>query len=237
MITQDQRWFDLALDHFNKALIIAREMKFPRLQAAALYRRGNMFFVQGKYAQAWRDYSEAEILKDYTPPRMQGAIRLVRATAGAFSVQDYEDMTKKVLTPTKQAYNLLGTENQEEELHFIRFTEQLYHRDSIFALLGSPIERFRYTDAARQHIEQLKGHEGIRQQTLNLLLEAKTALYTKVYDQATQAALSAFAILKQAELPVNMQRLRQLCRELEATPYGKSTQVAWLRLQLATVGQ
>ena len=237
MIAKDQRRFDLALSHFNKALILAREMKSPRLQAAALYRRGGVLLDWRKFAEAWRDFSEAEALKDYTPPRMRGSILVARAIAGGFFVQDHEDMRKKVLTPVKQAHDLLGTENQDEGLHFIRFTDQGYHVDSAIALLESPIERFRCAHAAREHLDQLKGHEeGIRQQTYNLLLEAKISICTKAHDEAVQAALSAFDILKQVETGVNMQRLRQLCRELEAGPYGKSTEVARLRLQLATVG-
>ncbi len=236
-IAQDQHRFDLTLDHFNKALILAREIKAPRLQAGALFRRGGMFFIQGKFAEAWRDYSEAETLRDYTPPRMQGSILLARATAGALFVQDSEDMRKKILTPVKQAHGLLGTENQDEELHFILFTDQQYHVDSAAALLGCPVERFCYAGAAIEHLDQLQGHEeGIRQQTYNLLLKAKVALCTQAYDEAVQAGLSAFDILKQVETDVNMQRLRQLCRELEASPYGKSTDVAWLRFQLATIG-
>ncbi len=234
---QDQHRFDLGLDHFNKALILTREMKAPRLQAAALLRRGSMAFAQKNFTQAWRDWSEAETLRDYTPPRMQGAILVARAAAGAFFVQDYEDMTKTVFTPVKQAYHLLNTENQDEDLHFIKFTDDWYHLDSASALLGVQREHFRYGDAAMQHLDTLKHVEGIRQQTSNLLLTARAAICTKAYDQAVQTALSAFAILKQVETGVNMQRLRQLCRQLEATPYGKSTEVAWLRLQLATVGQ
>ncbi|MBV8695603.1 MAG: tetratricopeptide repeat protein [Ktedonobacteraceae bacterium] len=238
MIAKDQHRFDLALSHFNKALILAREMKSPRLQAASLYRRGGVFLDWGKFAEARRDFSEAEALKDYTPPRMQGSILVARATAEALFVQDSEDTRKKVLTPVKQAHDLLGTENQDEGLHFIRFTDQGYHVDSAIALLESPIERFRYAHVAREHLDQLKGHEeGIRQQTYNLLLEAKISICTKAYDEAVQAALSAFDILKQVETGVNMQRLRQLCWELEASPYGKSTDVAWLRFQLATVGE
>jgi hypothetical protein len=236
-IAKDQRWYGLALDHFNKALILAREMKAPRLQAAALFHRGGMFFIQEKFAEAWRDWSEAETLKDYTPPRMQGSILLARATAGAVFVQDSEDMRKKILTPVKQAHGLLGTENQDEGLHFIRFTEQWYHQNSAAGLLWCPVERFRYADAAIEHLDHLQGQEqGIRQQTSSLVLRAKAAICTKAFDEAVQAALSAFDILKQVETGPNMQRLRQLCRELEASPYGKSTDVAWLRFQLATVG-
>jgi hypothetical protein len=113
-IAGDQHWFDLALSHLNKALILAREIHSPRLEAAALYRRGNVFFAQGKLAEA-----------------------------RTFSVQDKADMAKKVLNPIKQASHLLGTDNQDEDLHFIRFTDQWYHLDSTSALLGSPIERFR----------------------------------------------------------------------------------------------
>ncbi|MBV9708828.1 MAG: tetratricopeptide repeat protein, partial [Chloroflexi bacterium] len=235
---QDQHRFDLALDHFNKALILAREMKAPRLQAAALYYRGDMFFTQGKFAQAWRDYSEAEALKDYTPPLMQGAILVERANAGAIFVQDNEDMRKKVINPIKQASYLLGTENQDEDLHFVRFTNHGYHVDSAGALLRCPVEHFRYADAANEHLDQLKGHEeGVRQQTYSLVQRTKAAICTQAYDEAVQAALSAFDLLKQVETGENMQRLRHLCRELEASPYGKSTEVAWLRFRLATVGQ
>jgi hypothetical protein len=225
------------LDHFNKAVILAREMKAPRLQAAALCRRGDLFFAQGKFAEAWRDWSEAEMLRDYTPPRMTGAILVATAVAGTIFVQDHEDMRKKVITPIEQASHLLGTENQDEELHFIRFSEQDYHIDSATALLGCPVEHFRYANAAQQHLDQLKEHEeGARQQTLGLVLEAKAGICTQAYDQAVQAALSAFDILKQVETSVNRQRLHQLCRELEASPYGKSTEVAWLRFRLATIG-
>jgi hypothetical protein len=235
---QERRWFGLALDHFNKALILAREMKAPRLQAAALYRRGDLFSTQGKFAEAWRDYSEAEALKDYTPPLMQGAILVEKANAGAIFVQDHEDMRKKVITPIKQASHLLGTENQDEELHFVRFTNQVYHVDSAAALLRCPVEHFRYADAATEHLDQLQGHEeGVRQQTYSLVQRTKAAICTKAYDEAVQAALSAFDILKQVETSVNRQRLHQLCRELEASPYGKSTEVAWLRFRLATIGQ
>ncbi len=238
IIAQDQHRFDLALDHFNKALILAREMKAPRLQVAALYRHGDMFSGQGKFAEAWRDWSEAEMLRDYTPPRMTGAILVATAVAGTFFVQDHEDMRKKVLTPIKQASHLLGTENQDEELHFIRFTNQGYHADSAAALLGCPVEHFRYADAATEHLDQLQGHEeGVRQQTYSLVQRTKAAMCTKAYDEAVQAALSAFDLLKQVETGENMQRLRQLCRELEASPYGKSTEVAWLRFRLATIGQ
>ncbi|MBV9709225.1 MAG: tetratricopeptide repeat protein [Chloroflexi bacterium] len=238
MITKDQLRLDLALSHFNKALIVAHELPSPRLEAASLYRRGGVFLDQGKFAEALRDFSEAEALKDYTPPRIQGSILLAQATVGATFVQDREDMTKKVLTPIKRAYRLLGTENQDEDLHFIRFTDRAYHTDSADALLKSPREHFRYADAARQHLNQLKGHEeGIRQQIFSLLLEARIAVCTQAYDQAAQAALSALDILKQVELGVHMQQLRQLYRELEASPYGKSTEVAWLRFRLATVGQ
>jgi tetratricopeptide (TPR) repeat protein len=237
MIAKDQLRFDLALSHFNKALIVAHELPSPRLEAASLYRRGGVFLDQGKFAEALRDFSEAEALKDYTPPRMQGSILLARATTGAVFVQDREDMTKKILTPIKQAYHLLGTENQDEGLHFIRFTDRAYHTDSADALMKSPREHFRYADAAMQHLDQLKGHEeGIRQQIFSLLLEARIALCTQAYDQAAQAALSALDILKGVELCVHMQQLRQFYRELEASPYGKSTDVAWLRFQLATIG-
>ncbi len=235
---QEQHRFDLALDHFNKALILAREMKAPRLQAAALCHRGDLFFAQGKFVEAWRDYSEAEALKDYTPPRMQGAILVGRASAGTIFVQDHEDMRKKVIIPIKQASHLLGTENQDEELHFVRFTNQQYHVNSAAALLRCPVEHFRYADAATEHLDQLEGHEeGIRQQTYSLVQRTKVAMCTKAYDEAVQAALSAFDLLKQVETGANMQRLRQLCRELESSPYGKSTEVAWLRFRLATIGQ
>jgi tetratricopeptide (TPR) repeat protein len=236
-IARDHRWFDLALNHLNKALILAREMKAPRLEAAALYRRSSMFFAQKKFAEALRDLNEAGTLRDYIPPRMEGAILAATAVAGAFFVQDNVDMTKKVFTPVKQASHLLGTENQDEDLHFIKFTDHWYHLDSASALLGAHRERFRYADAATEHLDQLNHVEGIRQQTSNLLLKAKAAICTRTYDQAVQVALSVFDILKQVETDVNMQRLRQLCRELEAGPYGKSTEVAWLRFQLATVGE
>ena len=70
-----------------------------------------------------------------------------------------------------------------------------------------------------------------------MVQRTKAAICTQAYDEAVQAALSAFDLLKQVETGENMQRLRHLCRELEASPYGKSTEVAWLRFRLATVGQ
>lgn len=187
----DQRNFDNAIVHLNKAYAVAKERKLAKLEGACLLRRGWALKERGEEKGMEHDFDAA--LVDFThassdfmlafrevkrlPNAMQGSLLLSIGKLNADTAknpQEFHLAIKKI----EEAEGFVGKSVDEEDIHFIQLDEERYYLDRAAAYLASSNPLFCYPRDARKELRHAISVAPTplpkRRHAYNMVLEAKS---------------------------------------------------------------
>jgi transcriptional regulator with XRE-family HTH domain len=230
-ILEDQQQFQQAANHAHRAIHLARNSEQKPLQAFSYYRRGELWFVQGKLSSAISDYEAAYAYKSSLDISLTGAIMLKLGVASARQAQGRMEklrMLKHLIDPTEK---MIRQADPENDLYFLKLNEQRYHLDKSATLLAM--------DWALEALDELTGihpSPDQRRAAYHLLLSASAYAHERVrlYPIATELATEAFTRMSVISSHVNIVRIANVQKQLSLSPYGSNPEVARLGLQLNT---
>jgi len=188
-IAYDQQYSKTAERYLNKAIILSEENNYYELQAAALFRRGGVYFRQGgvkvaisdfvsanrSFKAAIGDYEKASKLKNHVSAYLYGDILLQLGNVQSRVARCSADINN-ALQIIDRAGSIARQNRFEKDEYNLKFNLERYHLDKASALLGSPIRALRLPDDA---IEQIRLAETtatsglVRRHAFNAILEAR----------------------------------------------------------------
>ncbi len=207
-IATDQRDFDNAVVHLNKAYAVATESRLVKLQGACLLRRGWALKERGEeytmqcnipaaledLAFATKDFRLALTLASKLSAGVQGSILLSLGKLKADQAKDPSEFRQAIVQIGK-AEPFVGKKADEEDIHFIQLDEQRYHLDRAATYLASANSLVCYPKDARRELRNALAAAPTplpqRRQAYNIVLEAKSyVLEGAVYTQKKRPALA-----------------------------------------------
>lgn len=223
-----------ALDHVNKALILAKDNNYLDLAATAFYRRGEMAFDKWKLQSALSDFQAAISLKTIPPQAKGRSLHVAGFTLARLSLSK-NDM-KEAISMMDEATPYIGATKSDCA---ISLTGEEYYRFRAMALV-SPAERILHmpdaaedslTEMLKHSTPELKRFHGYQLIGQNLV-QAIIYIDKGYYPIATTLVQEALTIMKQIQSTVHIPTANRIYAQLQASSYGKSTEVAELGLQL-----
>jgi len=190
-IATDQRDFDEAISHLNKAYAVAKQRKLVKLEGACLLRRGWALKERGEastmqgnipaaledFAFAARDFHLALSLTTKLSPSLHGSILLSLGKLAADQAKHPSDFHQAIIQIDK-AEPFVGKKVDEEGIHFIQLDEERYYLDRAAAYLASASPLACYPRDARRELRSALAAAPTpipqRRQAYNMILEAKS---------------------------------------------------------------
>jgi hypothetical protein len=165
LIATDQCDFDSAIDHLNKAYMVAKERELLKLKAACLLRRGWALNERGEvkamrhdvegalvdFAHATNDFLLACKQAQRLPAAMQGQLLSSLGQVSANTAkhpQEFHLAIKKM----EEAEAFVGKGGGEEDIHFIQLPEERYYLNRAAAYLASSNSLACYPRDARKEL-------------------------------------------------------------------------------------
>jgi tetratricopeptide (TPR) repeat protein len=149
-IATDQCDFDKAIDHLNKAYVVAKERELLQLKAACLLQRGWTLNERGEvkamqhdvegalldFAHATNDFLLACKQAQRSPAAMQGPLLASLGQVSANTAKDPQEF-HLAIKKLEEAEAFIGKGGDEEDIHFIQLDEERYYLDRAAAYLAS----------------------------------------------------------------------------------------------------
>ncbi len=247
-IAYDQQYNETAERYLNKAIILSEENEYHGLHAAALFRRGGVYFRRGgsqttkndfKTASKWfrasiRDYEEALQLKEHISSYLRGDILLQLGNVQSRVAQSNADINK-ALHVIDAAGDIARLGHFEKDEYNLKFNLERYHLDKASALLGSPSRTLRFPDDAIEQIglADTTAHSGLaRRHAFNSILEARAYFDKKYFPIATAIVQNTLFEAVNVRSGVNVARIEALYEALKKTNYGNSPEVTHLGVDI-----
>lgn len=238
-MARDQKEYEIAISYLNNAAILAKENEHNDLYAAALYRRGYVYFDMwdifrnSEYlARSIKNYEAAKKLDRYVGSSLKGSILLEGGHAYAHTVLTNQDKNQslKMLDQGGKIVQQSNFEQLEDIEYFLKLSEYVYHNDKASAFLA-----FGWYNTAYDELLLVK--EGIapgfkRRNAYHNILLARTFSGQKLYPIATAAIEDALSTIKSIKSSVHLARIAKIYRGLKESSFGKSTEVASLGVEL-----
>lgn len=245
-IAYDERYTDIALRYLDKAIMLATENHYHELQAAALFRHGNVLFSKGGnelgrgqmkaahryFLAAQHDYAQARRLKEQLPASLYGDILL---QSGNIETRVAQHSIKEALKFIDRATEIARQGSVEEDGYNLKFNVERCHLDRASALLGSPLRALRYPDDALEYLQLVNGsdHPGLpRRHVLSYVLEARAYIDKTCYPVATEIARTALTTIKDINSGVSIARIERVYQQLKSTSFGNSVEVIQLGIDI-----
>jgi transcriptional regulator with XRE-family HTH domain len=225
-IVDDHPQFQTALLHLNRATILAKSLGNKELYAAALYRRGNAFFVKGDTEAAINDYSLS--FRNAVSDQLRGAVLLKLGQAQAKAAQDKTAFTAalKMLDVGGKIAQKWSTFGEDE--HFLKLRPERYHLDRASALLSSPISSLRFPGEALNELDFAAEKDVTCRSAYSSILQARAYVEKGWYPVAATLAEEALPTVRKIQSGVNLARIQTIYQALSRSPYGDSPDVARL---------
>jgi hypothetical protein len=252
-IARDQEHYDPAILHLNKADQLAKNYNFVDMQAAILFRRGEVFYAQGygyenvldletarKYfSLAKNNFLAAKALEDKLYASLRGRIQVDLGLASSHLASNAYELHEAILE-IEAAWNFIGKDKNKEDIYFVQLDAERYHLDLASAYISAPSEIARYPRDARRELRNAlaarTNPNGKRRQAFETIFTAKSYLIEKKYEEATKKLLEALTQARAINSKVNIARISSSCNKLLTTDYGKkSTDVGELEAALMTI--
>jgi len=228
-IARDQRDYQTALPHANRAIKLARATGDDELLAAALFRRGRTFLEQEQIEDAIRDLDAAVPHAHRARPQLKALVLLAAGHARAHAAAADRQATE-ALTLIDQAGRIVRRGHLEDDESFVKLNAGRYHLDRAGALLalGRPTDALDELDLAVRGVapDQTRRHAYIN------VLRAKAHADIGELPVAVAVAEEALQVSKALRSGVNVARIGQVYEQVRASTYGTSPQVARLGAQL-----
>jgi hypothetical protein len=239
-----------ALDHVNKALILAKEENYTDLTATAYYRRGEIYFDAWNLQTALRDFKAAQSVETKQaltkqinrypiPPQVKGRILNVRGLTQARLAQSDVDL-KEALRFVDLSERYISAEDDDNvNLCTLDLTGERYFINRAKSLLEPPLKKIHLVSEAEEAIAEIR-----KQSDPNLkrfhgyalmseeVLQAIVYLDKRYYPIATAQIQDALRLMKQMSTTIHLPVANRIYDDLRASSYGKSVEVAELGLQI-----
>ncbi len=243
-----------ALRYLEKAILMATENSYQEAQAAALFRRGNIYFRLGGIAitgnrtmlaeryftSAIDDYSSALYgLGAELPLHIQGDILLQLGNAQTRIVKQSMKEPLKILDQAERI--VYQVQEQEAKYHQscdsfnLKFTLERYHLDRASAYLGSPLRALRQPQEALDELmraQEITGAGLARRSAFTSILEARAYLDLKYYPVVVSSAQEALAYATGVNSRVNIARIEEIHQALKRSSYENAEEVIQLGIDI-----
>jgi tetratricopeptide (TPR) repeat protein len=221
----------MALDHFNKAIILSHEEAYHAFEAAALERRGAFFFDTLNLKRAIQDFNAAAAID--TPPQLQGAILAIQGLALMNIARSDREKTQ-ALNLIDQAEHETGP-TFEDVLYQQSLPQRRYLRYRARALMAAPVKQLRSPEQATEILDELSSITPLGLKRLDLYQQVETNMVQaqvwvdQGYDPiATTTAQESLDLMKQVNSYIHLPALTRIHEVLKTSFYGKSVDVARL---------
>jgi tetratricopeptide (TPR) repeat protein len=242
-IAREQCNYDLAMAHAHKAIERAEEVHQIRsnndLMTIALLRRGLTGFEQSitspgqdKLAEVLPYMDAALSHAQHAIPLMSGFASLEWGLVHAYAAQTATDRTE-VMKRLDQGYKYVSHYHVEDDVNFLKFSPGWYHLTRAEALIALKM----YVDA----LGELELAEELTPVTLPRrfayidALRSKAYIGLREYPMALSFAEDALKGSRAVKSEFNIARIIQIVRQLEASSYGSSTELAQFGRQLSKI--
>ncbi|HLZ55331.1 MAG TPA: hypothetical protein VKR06_00175 [Ktedonosporobacter sp.] len=232
VIVCDQAYFDSALDHLNKAVMLAKHLQDDELRSLALYRRAGVYFDRWELfldhrdiVYALRDYSAAHSLEHAIPAQLKGAILLEFGNAQAKIAQSQEEKSQ-ALRHIDEAGTIVRQGQFDDDGHFLSLSEEWYHNDrgATLIALGRSGEALRELALVKRQAHP----DFARRYAYNDLLEAQAYMGKGQFPLATTMAEASLIVMKEIHSRVNIARISRISTQLKESTYRNNPEVARL---------
>ncbi|MBV9689760.1 MAG: hypothetical protein JO202_08600 [Ktedonobacteraceae bacterium] len=251
-IAKDQMRLAEAIVLHSRAITIAEENTLYDLWAFALRQRGNGYLdrgyitaglegfaaAQADFAAAARDMQAAQHLKATISPHRQATIALAAGTTEACIARDRQELLR-ALKVIDQATGQIDTPADEESIT-MKLDQERYHLNRAVAYLASPFQMARAPASARQALEEaarVTVPTQKQRQTCAATLLAKSYLVEGLDPLAAASAEDALELVKDTGSRIYLAWVEALYRDLRASSYAKSAEVAKLGVKLLRMQQ
>lgn len=232
-----------ALDHLNKAVILARDEDFSDLEAAALYRRGEFFYDTRNYTSALENLKAAQALDVSSvtpsfpiPSHVLGRIINVRGVVEANLAQSQQDMLKA--TKLIDSASKYITPVIDPDLCTIDLEESRYYVDRAKAMIAPASYKLRIPEEGLESALKIldSGSAHPRFQVYDTvdsyLIQSACYLTQGLYPIACASLHDAVEKMREINTPQLLSYAINLFEMLKRSNYGKSIEVAELGLSL-----
>ncbi len=226
---RDQGDFETALDHADRAIILAEKIEHSEFLAAALYRRGLMHFDMGNLAAAAHDLAQALPSARSARPQLKG---MVYMEAGRFHAHMARSNTDRLYASKllDQTEKVVQQGSLEDDVGYVKLDRGRYHigRAATLLALHSPDRAFEELDSA----DRLTRPEHLRRHAYINILRARAYYAKRQFDFATELAIDALKTCLAIHSESNIADIAQLHALLGQTSFGHSPLVVQLGMML-----
>ncbi len=233
-----------ALDHLNKAVILAREEKYSALEATALYRRGEFFFDSWDFQVALKDFGRALALERFSvdganviPPQVKGRILNVQGLTEARIARTRVEMAEAMKLVDKSE-QFIGPE-VEDDIYALDLTDVRYLLNRAKALVGPPKKELHQSVEAFDVNKEMLKHSNTEHKRFHAyhimdghIIEALYYIDKGYYPIATALVQEALTMMEEMNSTIHLPITIHVYEDLKGSPYGKSVEVAELGLHL-----
>ncbi len=224
--------FNEAIAHLNLAVQVAKKLENKELYAAALYRRGGIFFDNERYLHAVNDYDLAREYQASLSVPLREALVLKAGYAHAKIARD-ETERNAAIALLDSAGNVIRRSDpalMSDDRHFLKLNIERYYLDKGAALIaiGRP-------SAALDELALVAAQEQSnlpRRYAYSNLLHSQAYADKGFFPIATSTAIDALDIMQEIHSSVNIVRIRKLYEQLKTSSYGNNPEVARLGWKL-----
>jgi hypothetical protein len=248
-IAEDRGSYQVALDAFRKAMLVAREHGCDDVYAAAVFRRACMrlryesfFAATQHYAPVIQDLERLAQMKKGPSLQLQGKIWAVQAKVKAHLAQDGHDLTD-ALRLMDRAETVIGQSVSEDFAYLAALDEERYFLDRAEVLMLSPQKSLRSPQQAQEYLDQaaLRGNSRLEQlhtdrQIDRELFQARIYLDQGYYPIAATTAENAAVAMQHLGSRNRLKDLLALLDHLHQC-YPRSSEVMSLELEVLKLQQ
>lgn len=236
-----------ALEHLNKAVILAREESFIDLEATALYRRGEYYFDNWNFNAALKDFKAAQSLDRPTiqgqhtiPSQVKGRVLNVRGLTEARLAQNETDMKAALKWIDKS--ERFSAPTAEDDIHMLDLTMPMYLTNRAKALVSPQNKKLHLSDEAYLVNDEMIKHSTLQPKRFQAyhsidsnIIQALYHMDKKHYPVATVLAQTSLTMMQDINSTLHLPVVIRIYESLLESTYGTSIEVAELGLSLLFV--
>jgi transcriptional regulator with XRE-family HTH domain len=223
-IARDQRDYNTAFYHANRAIKLAQSLNDSELIAATLFRRGRTRLEQGDIDGAITDLDAAIPYAKRSRSQLKSLVLLAAGHARVHTKNISETDTVQALTLIDQAGRIIRSGNLEDDESFVKLNAGRFHQDRAGALI-----MIGKSNHALDELELASRGVGVDQTRRHAYINVLRAqAYAKDGDitMALATAEEALTVSKSLRSNINIARLQELYDLLTIGKYKDSPQLA-----------
>lgn len=217
VIARDQRDYESALMHLDKAIDIVEEVDDPVLHAAVLIRRGFTYTKQSRFAEASADLKKAYTLRRLIPTTLVGRIYAVCGNLDAHLARTPEEKSA-ALALLDKAGKIVQGGIVEDNTQFLKMSVGDYHLEKAETLIALR----EFVDASSELQEASEAFPSNRERrhlTIDML-QVRLALNSGEYAIATSTAHNVFDVAEILQSASYINKVTKVYNQLRESPYG-----------------